>query len=128
MKMTRTTGWKIMAAAAVSAAVFAAPLRADDNAGTKLLRGLAGLTLGLLEVPGNMTEIARKDSVPEGLTEGFFKGSLMFLTRSIVGVYEVITFPFPIKDYKPVVEPTYPWGYFCGPEEKPAAPAAPAQR
>ena len=130
MKMMRTSSWKITCAAVLVATVLASPLHAGDNAGTKLLRGLAGAVFGFLEIPGNMLQIAQKDSVPEGLSEGFFKGTLMLLTRSIVGTYEVVTFPIPIKDYKPMIEPTYPWDYFCGPEEKPAAPAtpAPAQR
>jgi len=123
MKMMRMNGWKAMCVATVVAAVTVLPASADDNAGSKLLRGLAGLSLGFLEIPGNMTQIAQKDSIPEGLTEGFFKGVLMFATRSVVGAYEVVTFPFPIKQYKPVLEPTYPWGYFGAEEEKPAAPA-----
>lgn len=123
MKMMRMNGLKIACVAALAAMVVVAPAGADDNAGSKLLRGLAGMTLGFLEVPGNMTQIARKDSIPEGLSEGLFKGVLMFASRTLVGTYEVLTFPFPLREYKPILEPTYPWGYFSSEEDKPAAPA-----
>ena len=127
MKTMKRIGWKIVGVATLSVTVLVTPVGADDRASTKLLRGAVGVLLGFLEIPGNMTQIAQKDSIPEGLTEGMFQGVLMMATRTVVGVYEVVTFPFPIKDYKPVIEPTYPWGYFCGKEDKAAAPA-PAQR
>ncbi len=128
MRTMKRIGWKSIGVAALSAMVFVAPVGADDHAGTKLLRGVVACVFGFLEIPGNMVQIAQKDSIPEGIFEGGLKGLLMMVTRTTVGVYETVTFPIPIKDYKPVIDPTYPWDYFCGEEEKPAAPAAPAQR
>lgn len=34
----------------------------------------------------------------------------MFITRELVGVYELLTTPFPIPaGFKPILSPDYPW-------------------
>ena len=83
-----------------------------DTAAQKFGRGLAGMTCGFLEVPGNIV----KDTQAEGAVGfpiGLFKGVGMLVSRELVGVYEFITAPFPIPaNYRPILSPEYPWSYF----------------
>ena len=83
-----------------------------DTAEQKFGRGLAGMTCGFLEVPGNIV----KDTETEGAVGfpiGLFKGVGMLVSRELVGVYEFVTAPFPIPaNYRPILRPEYPWSYF----------------
>jgi hypothetical protein len=49
------------------------------------------------------------------MTVGFAKGIGMIPVRELVGVYDIVSAPFPPPGhYDPVVEPAYPWRYFEG--------------
>ena len=123
MKSKKTVIWSVVLGAAVFAMTLATPVQAYDM-GTKACQGLAGVTLGFLELPGNMVDISNKEGVLLGCSEGFLKGLVMVPLRELIGTYQVLTFPFEIeKGYKPVLEPDYPWNYFCA-EDKPKAPDA----
>jgi putative exosortase-associated protein (TIGR04073 family) len=79
----------------------------------KLGRGLAGMTAGFLEVPGNMVAETRKSGAAVGVPLGFVKGLGMIVVRELVGVYEFLTAPIPAPaGYRPLIRPEYPWGYF----------------
>jgi putative exosortase-associated protein (TIGR04073 family) len=87
----------------------------EHNAVDKLGRGLAGMTTGVLELPGNIAAVARDDGAVGGATIGFAKGIGMIPVRTLVGVYEFVTAPFPAPGhYDAVLEPEYPWQYFEG--------------
>jgi putative exosortase-associated protein (TIGR04073 family) len=76
-------------------------------------RGLAGITTGFLEIPGNIIHTAQREGAVSGWTNGFAKGLGMCILRPPVGFYELITAPFPAPEgYKPILEPEYPWSYF----------------
>ena len=95
----------------------------DDTAMTKLGRGLAGMTTGFLELPGNVYATSERDGALAGATIGFAKGLGMIPVRELVGVYEFVTAPFPVpEDYDPILRPDYPWDYFQG--AKPAGLAS----
>ena len=86
-----------------------------DTAVDKLGRGLAGMTTGFLELPGNIVAESRDRGGTAGATIGFAKGIGMIPVRELVGVYEFVTAPLPIPDdYRPVLHPEYPWDYFEG--------------
>lgn len=91
---------------------FAAGVRADtavDKAG----RGLAAMTTGFLELPGQMAQETRQHGAAYGVPVGFVKGLGGIVTRELVGVYEFVTSPIPAPaDYRPILRPEYPWGYF----------------
>ncbi len=91
--------------------MFAADVHAE-TAARKFGRGLAGMTLGVLELPGNIVEKTRMEGaigVPIGLATGLG----MIVTRELVGVYEFITAPFPLPaGFRPILYPEYPWEYF----------------
>ncbi len=82
----------------------------------KFARGFTGMTLGVLEVPGNMVVESDARGPGEGLPFGFVKGLGMLVVRELVGVYEFVTAPLPApEDFRPIVEPELPWDYFAAP-------------
>jgi putative exosortase-associated protein (TIGR04073 family) len=94
------------------ASVLPAPADAQ-SAGRKFGRGLAAMTCGFLEVPGNVVETSRERGAGWGLTLGFAEGLGKLVVRELVGVYEFVTAPFPVPaGYQPILKPEYPWGYF----------------
>jgi putative exosortase-associated protein (TIGR04073 family) len=94
-------------------------LAAEHTAARKAGRGLAAMTCGFLEVPGNVVAESRERGYGWGLTLGFAQGLGKLVVRELVGVYEFVTAPFPLPaGYKPILEPEFPWGYFDQPAAK----------
>jgi len=117
----RVAVFAIVGMLAVPAATFAhdssqSSATSDDNTPMgKLGRGLAGMTTGFLELPGNVYATSRDDGTAAGMTIGLAKGIGMIPVRELVGVYEFVTAPIPVpEDYDPVLHPRYPWDYFEG--------------
>lgn len=74
----------------------------------KLGRGLANVLTGWVELPKNIYDTSVEENVLSGLTMGLAKGVGMTIVRTGAGVYETVTFPFPIpEDYQPVLEPEF---------------------
>jgi putative exosortase-associated protein (TIGR04073 family) len=74
----------------------------------KLGRGLANILTGWIELPKNICDTSVEDNPLAGLTIGLAKGIGMTIVRTGAGIYEVVTFPFPIpEDYGPVLEPEF---------------------
>ena len=74
----------------------------------KLGRGLANILTGWVELPKNIYDTSVEENVLSGLTMGLAKGVGMTIVRTGAGVYEAVTFPFPIpEDYAPVLEPEF---------------------
>lgn len=73
-------------------------------------RGLGNLTLGfLVEWPKTMVHESDARGPAFGLTVGLIKGMALGVGRTLVGVYELLTFPLPNgSDYGPVLEPGSP--------------------
>jgi putative exosortase-associated protein (TIGR04073 family) len=83
-----------------------------DKAPQKFGRGLAGMTCGFLELPGNIVKETQKQGAV-GIPMGLAKGVGMIVTRELVGVYEFVSAPFPVPSgFKPILSPEYPWSYF----------------
>ena len=79
-----------------------------QDMGKKLTRGLANILTGWVELPKNIYDTSVEDNIFSGLTVGLVKGAGMAVVRTGAGVYETITFPFPIpEDYAPVLEPEF---------------------
>lgn len=99
---------------AAALALAAAPAQAQrHDAPRKLGRGLAAMTTGFLELPGNIVQTTRERGPGWGLTLGFAEGLGRIVVRELVGVYEFVTAPFPVPaGYRPILEPEFPWGYF----------------
>ena len=79
-----------------------------QDPGKKLMRGMANILTGWVELPKNIYDTSVEDNVFSGLTVGLAKGIGMTIVRTGAGIYETLTFPFPIpEDYAPVLEPEY---------------------
>ncbi|HVH05613.1 MAG TPA: exosortase system-associated protein, TIGR04073 family [Myxococcota bacterium] len=84
-----------------------------DTAGHKAGRGLAAISTPFLEIPGNVIATNRREGPVEAWTMGLARGIGMTIVRPGVGVYELVTAPFPMpENYEPILEPEYPWSYF----------------
>lgn len=104
--------WIGLGAAAMLGVGFASDAAAD-TAARKAGRGLAAMTTGFLEVPGNMVAESRRHGPAYGMTLGFVKGLGGIVVRELVGVYEFVTAPIEApEDYRPIIRPEFPWDYF----------------
>jgi len=74
----------------------------------KLGRGLANILTGWIEIPKNIYDTSVEENIAMGLTVGLARGIGMTVVRTGAGIYETITFPFPLpEDYEPLLEPEY---------------------
>ena len=97
----------IIAVVMVMVLAVATSSYAQDPA-KKLGRGLANILTGWIELPKNIYDVSVEDNPLAGLTIGLAKGIGMTIVRTGAGIYEVVTFPFPIpEDYGPVLEPEF---------------------
>ena len=88
---------------------------AAQTAVRKMGRGLANMTTSFLEVPGQMVKETRAQGAGIGIPLGFAKGLGMIIPRVLVGVYELLSAPFPAPaGYRPIINPEFPWDYFDG--------------
>lgn len=96
--------------------------RAEDNAFTKLGRGLANIVLSPGELYTQPILMEKNNDESVAILGGIFKGLSVFVTRELVGVFEVLTFPFPVpKDYKPLIEPVTTFADWDARSAKPAS-------
>jgi putative exosortase-associated protein (TIGR04073 family) len=114
---TRLASLRVVCAALALALLLApSPSLAQAKKGSparKFGRGLAAMTTCFLEVPGNIVQETDKRGAAWGVTLGFAEGLGRIVPRVLVGVYEFLTAPFPAPaDYKPIIQPEYPWDYF----------------
>ena len=77
-----------------------------DDAFTKLGRGLSNITTSIGELYTQPLLLSKDNEASIAFFGGFSKGLAIMLAREVVGIYEVITFPFPLpKGYRPIIEP-----------------------
>lgn len=109
---SRPARWMILAlvlCVGFSSAASAQEMTATRKAG----RGVTGLTLGILELPGNITQEWRNDGPLMGLTVGLVMGIVKVPSRTLIGAYELVTAPFALPaGYEALLAPEYPWSYF----------------
>ncbi len=93
--------------------VFSAAAGAENTPARKLGRGFANVGLGFMAIPSEMIETTRESGPAVGMTWGLIKGTGMMAAVEIVGLWEVLTCPFATPpDYKPILEPEFPWQRF----------------
>ena len=109
-----------IASIVLTLALLALPASAGaQSAARKVGRGLAAMTCGFLEVPGNIVKLHRERGPAWGFTLGFVQGLGMIVVRELVGVYEFVTAPLEVPPgFEPIIEPEFPWSYF----DEPARP------
>ncbi|TAJ08757.1 MAG: exosortase system-associated protein, TIGR04073 family [Nitrospirae bacterium] len=92
----------------------------DVLIGLKLARGIANFGLGWVEVPKQIYLVGRNEGWLAGTFRGPVDGLGMFGARTIAGMYEIFSFPFPIPPhYQPLMQPEFVW------QPDPAASALP---
>ena len=70
----------------------------------KLGRGVCNVVTFPFEIPYRIGQTNRTDGPFAAMTYGVVKGVVMTGLRAVVGVYEVISFPFPLPEgYKPIL-------------------------
>lgn len=85
---------------------LASPAMAKDDAFTKFGRGVTNIAISPAELYTQPLLLSKSCEPTIAIFGGLFKGLAMFLIREVVGIYEVVTFPFPLpKGYKPVLNP-----------------------
>jgi putative exosortase-associated protein (TIGR04073 family) len=109
-----------LAGVALAIALLTLPVNAEaQSAARKVGRGLAAMTCGFLEVPGNIVKLHRERGPAWGFTLGFVQGLGMIVVRELVGVYEFVTAPLEVPPgFEPIIRPEFPWSYF----DEPARP------
>ena len=74
----------------------------------KLARGAVNIVTGWVELPKQIFNTSVDENVFSGLTVGTAKGIARTVMRTLGGMYEFVTFPFPIpEDYASVIEPEF---------------------
>lgn len=84
----------------------------------KIQRGFLNMALCWAEL-GNEVVKDKKNLNPllPAMIPGLIRGSFNTVARALAGAYDFVTFPVAApKEYKPVMEPEFPWEYF---KEKP---------
>ena len=85
----------------------------EHTAARKMGRGLAAITCGFLEIPGNIVKTTNERGAGYGFSLGLAKGLGAFVVRELVGVYELLSAPIEVpKGFQPVLKPEFPWGHF----------------
>ncbi|PWB81303.1 MAG: exosortase system-associated protein, TIGR04073 family [Candidatus Methylomirabilota bacterium] len=90
---------------------FAGDEPVATSATKKAVRGATNAALGVVtEVPKTVYYDALEDGPLYGLTVGALEGLSWGIARTLTGVYEIVTAPFPIPEgYRPIYQPQYPF-------------------
>ncbi len=100
---------KILLGGAIVAVILtqaATAILAEDNPVTKFGRGVSNIVISPGEFFTQPIMLAKDHEAPVAIFGGLLKGAGMFVARECVGVYEVLTFPFPLNNnFKPIINP-----------------------
>lgn len=70
----------------------------------KLGRGILNIADAVCEIPGTMLRTTKTKGVSYGMTAGAIEGALNTMARTLVGLYEIVTFYLPDPEgYTPVM-------------------------
>jgi putative exosortase-associated protein (TIGR04073 family) len=70
----------------------------------KFSRGVCNMLTAPVEIPAQMRTVGNAEGPTVGVTYGLLKGVGVCIKRELVGIYEVVTFPFPIpRNYAPIM-------------------------
>lgn len=76
---------------------------------SKATQGFFNTATGFIEIPKNIINIGSDQNVFVGFSWGLLRGTAHAVSRSLVGVAELITSPIPTDDY---ITPPYVWERF----------------
>jgi putative exosortase-associated protein (TIGR04073 family) len=83
-------------------------------------RGVCNILFGALEIPFNIIRLTNEEGDLPGISKGVGLGLWRFACREVVGVVELVTFPF---GWTPIIEPEYVVQKKLGPNWKVNRPA-----
>ena len=87
------------------------PAEAQMDGGRALLkftRGFVNIVTGWVEIPKRIYETSQTAGTAAGFTWGTLRGIGYGFVRTMAGLYELFTFPFPAPpNYEPVILPEY---------------------
>lgn len=70
----------------------------------KLGRGISNFLTFPLEIPNRIAKTNERSGAYEAATYGIWEGGCMMVLRAAAGVFETLTFPFPIPEhYEPIL-------------------------
>jgi len=105
--------WMILLAVVLICSV-AQPVYASSNMFDKMGRGVGNLLFGWMELPFQMMKVTDDEGSFAGATLGMVKGVAYGIGRTVVGFYEMVTFPIPnhkaqaLEDpYGPILHPDF---------------------
>ena len=89
---------------------FSAVAQEDHGALRKLSRGVSNALGGLIwELCDNVEQSFQDEGVTVGATYGVGKGVMEGIGRTLVGVFETLTFFLPFREYEPIIDdPEFP--------------------
>lgn len=75
--------------------------------GTKLGRGLSNTAFGMFEIVNEVGNQSDKHGPFIGVPSGLVRGAVFGIVRTVAGIFEIISFPFPNGKgtYDPIVLP-----------------------
>ncbi len=85
----------------------------------KLQRGFLNVALSPFEISNELSKEVRNDTLPPSWVAGLGRGAFYTVGRALVGVYEMVSFAIPYPaNYKPVLQPEFPWQLAPSSEKK----------
>lgn len=87
----------------------AADIQPEGTAARKLQRGFLNIALFPMEISTGIAREGKEGKVEPTWFFGGLKGIERGVYRAVVGIYEIVTFPFPGD---PIVRPEFPWQHF----------------
>jgi putative exosortase-associated protein (TIGR04073 family) len=86
------------------------PQEVVDAMANKVVRGIANVATGWLELPKQIYLTVKEDGVAKGIFVGPLRGMGMTLVRTVSGAGETLTFMIPYPGFfDPYFEPAYVW-------------------
>ena len=67
-------------------------------------RGVCNILFGICEIPANVIRVNQEEGDMAGISKGLGLGVWRFFCREVVGVVELVTFPF---GWEPIIQPEY---------------------
>lgn len=99
----------LLATGVVAPPAFAAAVAQSATPLRKLSRGLANSLTGVLAIPLTISDVGQVEGPIAALSWGLLLGAGAAITRTLIGLADVITFPIPLSTigYEPLLQPEF---------------------